>query len=311
MECISEHDQMSLFDTASEYSDDDMTQLLVRRGCFQVKAEGHSSQEVPARIRTWDDHSLVMLAYNGEADRVGDLLARGSGSLAAHILSEALHTASARGHLPIVKMLLKSGVRPDVKDINGRSALHHATRHLHFDVADLLVEHGANMSSEDVVGSTPIDLAIVHGKKAIQFIQTYMDALTMNISRRPSVLNMTPNQSTNLTVMGIRKAISGSWIVDYKYLCWPRDTEPFSINVPSKPRQGLSPFTFSNEGTDTIGDFEFHGFVDSIGKVWFVKLYDELGWLYCGHLDSSNESLKGTWGSNRKMWFGTFHLKKG
>jgi hypothetical protein len=41
-----------------------------------------------------------------------------------------------------------------------------------------------------------------------------------------------------------------------------------------------------------------------------LKLYCKLGWLYRGQLDSDLQTLRGTWGSNRKLWFGTFNLTK-
>jgi hypothetical protein len=63
-------------------------------------------------------------------------------------------------------------------------------------------------------------------------------------------------------------------------------------------------------GEDEVGPFHIYGFVDPIGTVWFVKLYQRQGWLYRGEVDAIRGVLKGTWGSNRKLWFGTFKLRR-
>lgn len=315
MQCIWEDTQQSLFDLAAQAHHREITQLLVRRGCFQIQTQTDATQPrgsvAAAEVR--DDGSLVMLAYNSDSAGVGNLLGKASGRLPAHVLGEALHAASARGHLPIVKTLLESGAQVNIRDINGRTALHYATRHLHHDVMDILVENGASISIEDVIGSTPIDLAVVHGKEAVGFIQKHMDSFTLNISRRPSLLAVTPNQSANLSVMAARKAISGLWIGRYEYLSWMEDEhdhDPFSIDIPIEPPQGSRPYTFASENEDIVGPFQFHGFVDPIGTVWFVKLYKSHGWLYRGQVNPDKGTLKGTWGSNRKLWFGTFQLRK-
>ncbi len=41
-----------------------------------------------------------------------------------------------------------------------------------------------------------------------------------------------------------------------------------------------------------------------------VKLYSRHGWLYRGQVDQEKQTFKGTWGSNRKLWFGTFKLTR-
>ncbi|RYP15969.1 hypothetical protein DL765_005409 [Monosporascus sp. GIB2] len=312
LQCICEHPQKSAFDLAAENSDLDMMQLLVRRGCFQIQTStGGSPSRGSTSAQALDNNSLVMLAYNGDLRGVNKFLTEANNTLSAHVLGEALHAASARGHLPIVKVLLENRAKVNLGDLNGRVALHHATRHLHLDVAELLVDHGASVSIEDMVGSTPIDLAIVHGEQGLEFIQNYMDSFTLNISRRPSLLAVTQNKAADLSAMRAMKAISGHWTGHYEYLSWQQgEREPFSINIPAEPHQGSQPYTFSNRGTDEVGPFQFHGFVDSIGTVWFVKLYQAHGWLYRGQIDPHKGSLKGTWGSNRKLWFGTFQLEK-
>ncbi|KAF3055258.1 Ankyrin repeat domain-containing protein 50 [Daldinia childiae] len=307
---IYEYSQQSLFDIAVETSDPDITELLVRRGCFQIHTHvSYSRGLVASEAR--GDNSLVMLAYQGNLEGVKKCLVNTGGSSYTKTVGEALHAASARGHLHIVDALLSNHANAGMVDTNGRTALHHATRHLYFNVADILVEHGASILLEDMAGSTAIDLAIIHGLKAYEFIKNHMSDFTVGISRRPSLLAVAPKQPTSLTAIGIRKAISGSWTGHYDYLYWADGrSESFSIDIPAEAHKNSQPSTFSNENRDLWGLFKFHGFVDSSGTVWFIKLYETLGWLYRGRVDPEKGTLKGTWGSNRKLWFGTFQLRK-
>ncbi|KAI1411088.1 hypothetical protein F5Y13DRAFT_201619 [Hypoxylon sp. FL1857] len=171
-------------------------------------------------------------------------------------------------------------------------------KHSHFDVAGLLVEHGASISIEEVSGSTPIDLAILHGEEALGFIKSRIDDFTLSISRRASSLAVTPNPSPNLTAMGTRKALVGSLSGRYEYISWLEgQKEPFSIDILGDlgdPNHNSLLYTFSNTGKDQIGAFQLHGFVDFIGIVWFAKLYKKSGWLYRGRIDLNTKSLKGT-----------------
>jgi hypothetical protein len=251
-----------------------------------------------------------MLAYRGDSEEVKVALA--GETLPWHVLGEAMHVAAARGHVRVVDLLLGHGAKVGLQDINGRTALHHAARQLHNEVADLLVDHGASTSIEDMSGSTPIDLAIFHGKDAAGFIHKHMDNFALTITRRPSLLTaLTPNHATNLTVMGVRRALSGRWEGHYEYLAWDQGRcDPFSLDIPSKPPKGSQPSTFSMGGEDLFGPFHIYGFVDPIGTVWFVKLYQRQGWLYRGEVDPVRGVVKGTWGSNRKLWFGTFKMRR-
>jgi ankyrin repeat protein len=311
LQCVWEHTQQSLFDFVADGSEAEIAQLLVRHGCFRIQNLTSTAQEREAPAGSRDENSLAILAYDGDLAAVGNWLVKHRGSIAPNILGEALHAASARGHVDVVMLLLENRAQVNLRDINGRTALHHATRHLHYDVADGLVERGASISLEDVIGSTPIDLAVVHGMQSVGFIRKHMDNFTLNISRRPSLLATTPNQAANFTVMGARKAISGAWAGHYECLSWLEGRrDEFSIDIPAEPPKDSRPCIFSSKNEDIVGPFQFHGFVDPIGTIWFVKLYKHHGWLYRGQLNSDQGVFKGTWGSNRKLWFGTFELRR-
>ncbi|PYI06711.1 hypothetical protein BO78DRAFT_444903 [Aspergillus sclerotiicarbonarius CBS 121057] len=134
--------------------------------------------------------------------------------------------------------------------------------------ASLLVARGASARIEDTRGSTPVDLAVRGDPKIVH-------------------------------------DIFGAWEGHYQYISWNQGAqEPFSVNICRDDLEGDSPMiTFSSEDHDLVGPFSVYGFLDAKGKVWFVKLYAKLGWLYRGELSQDRKTMKGTWGSNRKLWY--------
>ncbi|GKT55071.1 ankyrin repeat protein [Colletotrichum tofieldiae] len=311
MQGIRETQEESVF-TAVDMDDGsgpDLRRLLVRRGCFRVSLQGDSQAPRPASEALEDD-CLAMKAFDGDIQGVGSLL-EGSTRFTTHQLGEALMVASALGHLEIVKALLSHGVEIDLTDINGRTALHSAVTGEHFVVADLLAEHGASISMEDITGSTPFDLAIAHGSKATEFIKKHLDSfVALTINRHASLTETSPGEAPSQTTVDVRKAISGSWFGFYRYLDWRLMEEGnWSIRIPKAPSQGPQPSTFLYEGRDE-DEFCLHGFVDLAGTIWFIKLYGDEGWLFKGELDSRLQAMKGEWGRNRKLWFGSFDMVK-
>jgi len=73
-----------------------------------------------------------------------------------------LHIAAEKGHLEIIKGLLKFGAIIDSKDKYGRTALHIASNEGHVQIVTALLEHGSdiNIMSED--NRTPLDFAGAH-----------------------------------------------------------------------------------------------------------------------------------------------------
>ncbi|PHH64962.1 hypothetical protein CDD81_3599 [Ophiocordyceps australis] len=56
--------------------------------------------------------------------------------------------------------------------------------------------------------------------------------------------------------------------------------------------------------------YECSGLVDLTGTVWFVKLYEDHGWLYRERSDVNKGVLRGTMRSNSRSWFANFELFK-
>ncbi|KAH7241207.1 ankyrin repeat-containing domain protein [Fusarium tricinctum] len=309
MQCIFESNQASTFDRALECQDHAIARLLVQRGFFQI--QNHKDDNPLKANGLRDNDGLVMRTYGNDLEGVKQILAGNGGSRDSAIINEALLVASAKGFLSIAQTLLERGARLGLKDINGRIALHHAAINLKLDVADLLLGRGASVLVEDLAGSTPIDLAVTHGEKAFEFIQNHMDDLALTINRRPSLLSASSNQPGRLSATEIRKFLSGSWSGQYESISFNKGRkDDFSMAVSEHSVEGLHGNTFSNSGCDVAGHFQFHGFVDPIGTVWFVKLYARHGWLYRGSIIAEKGCFTGTWGSNRKLWHGTFKVFK-
>lgn len=307
MPMIYEHDQRSLLDfrvglkgSRGCTADSVMVEFLIRRGWFLGRNDSGLS----------DDETALLIYHTikdgGDMNKVLD-----ESNLSRQQLGAALQVAALFGHLPGVKLLLERGAPVNTKDVNGRCALHHATLHENYEVAYLLIRNGANLSLEDDIGSTPIDLAILHGQDALPFISKYMQDLNLKISRRPSLLEAMSAQSKSpVSPLAIRKALAGRWTGHYDYMAWEtgrRDTS--SIRIPDMEEASESTAFHQDDGQDEVSKFIIRGFVDQIGVVWFVKLYDyHNGWLYKGKLDTEKRILRGTWGSNRSLWYGTFEL---
>lgn len=316
---ISESSQATLFDTAMLKNHDDIAGFLVKHGCFQKRNTTSSNKKLRPLITAADQSQdgIVMMAFSNDLEAVKSRVEDAHGKLGRQDdLNEALHVAAACGFAKIVTLLLENGAKVYQKDMNGRTALHHAVFNKHEDVANILVEEGAALSEEDDIGSTPLDLAVSHGLQVLSFIEHYMRDLNLSIKRRPSLLEYTKDSGRPNTSSSIRKAISGTWEGYYEYLTWEKDRrDPFSLTIPpTSPttldhRPETGDCTFSNEDNeDVVGKFQYRGFTDAKGVVWFVKLYEHHGWLYRGQLDPQLQTLKGTWGGNRKLWFGSFHL---
>src|SRR2546421_9212995 len=102
-----------------------------------------------------------------------------------------------------------------------------------------------------------------------------MEDLSFTIKRRPSFLDNTGGQVSATTAVDVRDAISGCWKGYYDYLSLMEGRkDSFSVVIPDAMPQGSPGCTFSSENNvDEVGEFQFYGFVDEKGIVWFVKLY--------------------------------------
>ncbi|KAJ0704627.1 putative regulator of chromosome condensation 1/beta-lactamase-inhibitor protein II [Helianthus annuus] len=94
------------------------------------------------------DSALVLLKKNG-----GNINSRNAFGLTA------LHIATWRNHIPIIKRLLAAGADPNARDgESGWSSLHRSLHFGHLAVASILLKSEASVSIEDSKSRTPVDL---------------------------------------------------------------------------------------------------------------------------------------------------------
>ncbi|GJS05233.1 ankyrin repeat-containing protein [Tanacetum coccineum] len=94
------------------------------------------------------DSALVLLKKSG-----GNINSRNAFGLTA------LHIATWRNHIPIIKRLLAAGADPNARDgESGWSSLHRALHFGHLAVASILLKNEASVAIEDSKSRTPVDL---------------------------------------------------------------------------------------------------------------------------------------------------------
>ncbi|KAK8099700.1 uncharacterized protein PG998_012941 [Apiospora kogelbergensis] len=310
---INEHSQSSLVEHAVEAGQEVMARMLVERGCFR-------SQTPDPRVDE-PEQALPLLVYecgHSEGPVQEFMACKGVVRMDQETLGEALRIAAFRGYDAVVRYLASLGATASAalmnsKDTNGRTALHHAAAGKHWATCDFLTAQGARVSVEDNIGSTPIDLAVRHGSVAMPFITAHMEDMFDRLTRRPSILEATHGMDSGPSPSAVRRALTGHWTGHYEYLEWRSSTrEETTLKVSGTSGAGKDGFQFSGSNSDLYGPFMFQGFVDPKGFVWWVKLYqnESAGWLYKGRLSPDLATLKGTWGGNRKLWYGTFVMTK-
>lgn len=315
---ISELNQRSAYDAALRMERLDIAKDFVARGCFRpYNHDQSSSKRHPTEhISREDERIVAMVAFEGDIRCVEEAIMGVQGYNIADALSEALCVACSRGFTSIAELLIKHGAAVLWKDLNKRTPLHHALAHYHTKVATLLIEQGASLTVEDSIGSTPFDLAVQGGQICLDFIKTHMVVLGHGLNRRPSLLEHVhqKNKGVSAPPSRIREILIGQWTGQYEYLSWRENNqESFGFNVVAEAC--LDSFDtahgfITEEGKDEWGKFNIFGLVDTISIIWFVKLYAKRGWLYRGQIQGDSGKLKGTWGSNRRLWHGIFHLSK-
>jgi hypothetical protein len=115
-----------------------------------------------------DSTELYDAAYEGDAERVRELLKKGANPNVRDEYGETpLHIAARDGHVDVVELLLEHGADPNAQDKSGETPLHWAAFNGYVDVVRLLLEHGADPTVKNKDGITPLDVARVVGYHGI------------------------------------------------------------------------------------------------------------------------------------------------
>ena len=87
------------------------------------------------------------------------------------VCGTALHSASYKGHLQVVRYLLRHGVDVNVRDSGKDTPFLLASWQGYSDVAQCLLEHGADVELRDQLDNTPLNLAARYGQfDAVRFL---------------------------------------------------------------------------------------------------------------------------------------------
>lgn len=106
-------------------------------------------------------NAIHFATSKGNIEVVRHLLANGASARVKDKRGQlALHRAAAGGNLPLVKLLLKEGKSPvNATDVDGLTSLHHAISEGHGDVAVELMKQGAETGKRNGEDKLPIDCA--------------------------------------------------------------------------------------------------------------------------------------------------------
>ena len=139
--------------------DYDRVRKLLNDGYVSINETDYPRKETP----------LHVLAGDGEAALVGELIARGADVNARDKSAmQPLHHAALSGHADIVAQLCFAGANVDAATEMGWTPLHVAAIHGHMHVVTLLAKHcGADPSIRDRCEETAADLARNNGSDPI------------------------------------------------------------------------------------------------------------------------------------------------
>lgn len=142
---------------------------------FEAAATGRTTHLIrllarnPELVNSFADDGfqpLGLACFFGHAEAAEYLIKAGAHLSTAsnnELMVTPLQSAVAGGHLPIVKMLLKNGAQPNVRERNGFTPLHAAAQNGNVEAIQALILHGADQHVQANNGKRPVDLAEEQG----------------------------------------------------------------------------------------------------------------------------------------------------
>uniref|UniRef100_A0A8B9KZ14 Ankyrin repeat domain 6b n=1 Tax=Astyanax mexicanus TaxID=7994 RepID=A0A8B9KZ14_ASTMX len=120
------------------------------------------SQQDAAWVRTLSERLLVA-SHKGQADHVVQLINKGAKVAVTKYGRTPLHLAAYKGHLEVVRILLKAGCDLDIEDDGEQTALHRAAVVGNSDVISALIQEGCALDRQDKDGNTSLHEVAWHG----------------------------------------------------------------------------------------------------------------------------------------------------
>jgi hypothetical protein len=112
------------------------------------------------------NNQFVMCCARNEVDKLHEYLAQGQDLAALHseMKYTALHAAADFGAVDALRVILKTGIPPNIRDARfGQTALHFAAQSGRHEVISILLEYGADRMITDLQGFLPFEVADEHG----------------------------------------------------------------------------------------------------------------------------------------------------
>ncbi|CAM9425723.1 unnamed protein product [Lampetra fluviatilis] len=126
--------------------------------------------DIAASTKTTCESPLHYCARSGNAEILTEMLKHIGANQMQHVLNRAdqngwspLLMAAEKGHVEVVRILLKNNARVDVFDELGKAALHLAAENGHEGIADILLWHKAFVNAKTKLGLTPLHLGAERG----------------------------------------------------------------------------------------------------------------------------------------------------
>jgi len=151
---------------------------------FEAAATGRTTHLIrllartPDLVNTFADDGfqpLGLACFFGHADAAEYLVRAGAQvntSSNNELMATPLQSAVAGGHVAIVKMLLKNGAQPNVRERGGFTPLHAAAQNGDIESIQALILHGADLHTKASNGKLPVDLAEEKGHtRAIEILK--------------------------------------------------------------------------------------------------------------------------------------------
>ncbi|XP_072246633.1 uncharacterized protein ankrd1a [Leuresthes tenuis] len=149
-----------------ETVDDLFNILQLRKRRRERKAPVHKKKQPEPEIvpEMVDEQLFLAAAMENKLPVVEKYLKDGGNPNAAdHFQRTALHKASFKGHVEVMKTLLEAGAAIEKKDKLEATALHWACRGGSLPALQLLLHQGAQFTSRDKLRSTPLHVAVRTG----------------------------------------------------------------------------------------------------------------------------------------------------